>query len=324
MIITIQPTADPKKVKRTLVELGVWADEHVADGRVVLTTNAHSTNIDAKVIEAIEGVASVATKKSPHPLLDAQPRTIEIGAHKIGVDAPRTVIAGPCSVESEDSVRRIAGQLAPLGVSFLRGGAFKPRTSPYAFRGHGDEALRWLARAAHDHGMGLITELMSEYKRDEVAEFADLIQIGSRNMHNYALLEHAAGAKKPIFLKRGMSATVEEWLSSAEYCLMHGAPAVVFCERGIRSFDPSTRNLVDLGAVALVSHVYGQPVIVDPSHGTGRKDLVEPLARAALAAGAHGVMVEAHDRPSDALSDGPQAVSIDTIAAIAAYAKDAP
>ncbi|MEQ8273658.1 MAG: 3-deoxy-7-phosphoheptulonate synthase [Deltaproteobacteria bacterium] len=324
MIITIQPTADPKKVKRTLVELGVWADEHVADGRVVLTTSAHSTNIDAKVIESIEGVASVATKKSPHPLLDAQPRTIEIGAHKIGVDAPRTVIAGPCSVESEDSVRRIAGQLAPLGVSFLRGGAFKPRTSPYAFRGHGDEALRWLARAAHDHGMGLITELMSEYKRDEVAEFADLIQIGSRNMHNYALLEHAAGAKKPIFLKRGMSATVEEWLSSAEYCLMHGAPAVVFCERGIRSFDPSTRNLVDLGAVALVSHVYGQPVIVDPSHGTGRKDLVEPLARAALAAGAHGVMVEAHDRPSDALSDGPQAVSIDTIAAIAAYAKDAP
>jgi 3-deoxy-7-phosphoheptulonate synthase len=324
VIITIQPTADPKKVKRTLVELGVWADEHVADGRVVLTTSAHSTNIDAKVIESIEGVASVATKKSPHPLLDAQPRTIEIGAHKIGVDAPRTVIAGPCSVESEDSVRRIAGQLAPLGVSFLRGGAFKPRTSPYAFRGHGDEALRWLARAAHDHGMGLITELMSEYKRDEVAEFADLIQIGSRNMHNYALLEHAAGAKKPIFLKRGMSATVEEWLSSAEYCLMHGAPAVVFCERGIRSFDPSTRNLVDLGAVALVSHVYGQPVIVDPSHGTGRKDLVEPLARAALAAGAHGVMVEAHDRPSDALSDGPQAVSIDTIAAIAAYAKDAP
>ncbi len=324
MIIDIHPTADPKKVKQALVELGVWADEHVADGRVVLSTNAHSTNIDVKVLEAIEGVASVATKKSPHPLLDAQPRTIEIGAHKIGVDAPRTVIAGPCSVESEDSVRRIAGQLAPLGVSFLRGGAFKPRTSPYAFRGHGDEALRWLARAAHDHGMGLITELMSEYKRDEVAEFADLIQIGSRNMHNYALLEHAAGAKKPIFLKRGMSATVEEWLSSAEYCLMHGAPAVVFCERGIRSFDPSTRNLVDLGAVALVSHVYGQPVVVDPSHGAGRKDLVEPLARAALAAGAHGVMVEAHDRPADALSDGPQAVSIDTIAAIAAYAKDAP
>lgn len=324
MIITLNDNADPKRTKRALVELGLWVEEMFDSERVQFEISAHSRAVDPETIRKIEGIASVATPKSPHPLLDAQPRIVEVGPHAIGVGAPRTVIAGPCSVESEDSVRRIAGQLAPLGVSFLRGGAFKPRTSPYAFRGHGEQALRWLARAAKEHGLGLITELMSERMRDEVAEFADLIQIGSRNMHNYALLEHAAGAKKPIFLKRGMSATVEEWLASAEYCLMHGAPAVVFCERGIRSFDPTTRNLVDLGAVALVAHVYRQPVIVDPSHGTGRRDLVEPLARAAIAAGAHGVMVETHDRPSDALSDGPQAVSIDTIAAIAAYAKDAP
>lgn len=323
MIVTVQQQADPRRVRDALVERGLWVERLESGDRVQFVIGQHSTPVSAEELRSIEGVELVTASKSPHPLVDAQPKVVRVGDHAIGVAEKPAVIAGPCSVESEDAVRRIAAKIAPTGVAFLRGGAFKPRTSPYAFRGHGEEALRWLSRAARENGMGLITELMSEQMRDEVAEFTDLIQIGSRNMHNYALLEHAAGAKKPIFLKRGMAATVEEWLASGEYCLLHGAPAVVFCERGIRSFDPTTRNLVDLGAVALLANVHRQPVVVDPSHGTGRRDLVEALCRASIAAGAHGVMVETHDRPADALSDGPQAVSIETLAAIAAYAKDA-
>jgi 3-deoxy-7-phosphoheptulonate synthase len=220
------------------------------------------------------------------------------------------LMCGPCSVESQEQVSVIAAHLARLGVAFLRGGAFKPRTSPYAFQGHGAEALVWLRRAADAHRMQVVTEALAEADASIVAEHADVVQIGSRNMQNYALLKAVGRTQKPVLLKRGMAATLEEWLQAGEYLLAGGAPGVIFCERGIRGFDPSTRNLLDLGAVALLAHVHRLPVIVDPSHGVGRRDLVAPLAAAALAAGAAGVMIETHDDPAHALSDGPQAVPL--------------
>jgi 3-deoxy-7-phosphoheptulonate synthase len=253
-------------------------------------------------------VQQVVAPASAHPRVDAQPTIVDIAGVPVGRGADPVLMSGPCAVESQERIERIAARLAPQGVRFLRGGAYKPRTSPYAFQGHGEVALQWLRRAADAHGMRVVTEVMGESEVPLVAEYADLLQIGSRNMSNYALLKAAGRAGKPALLKRSMSATVSEWLQAGEYLLVHGASAVLFCERGIRGFDESTRNLLDLGAVALLAHAHGLPVIVDPSHATGRRDLVLPLARAALHAGAAGVMIETHDDPGRALSDGPQAL----------------
>jgi 3-deoxy-7-phosphoheptulonate synthase len=225
-------------------------------------------------------------------------------------------MCGPCSVESEGHARDVAAGVAALGAAFLRGGAFKPRTSPYAFQGVGPAGLAWLRRAADAHGLKVVTEALGEADVPAVAEHADMIQVGSRNMHNYALLKAIGRTGRPVLLKRGMAATVEEWLLSGEYLLLSGASGVVFCERGIRSFDPATRNLLDLGAVALLSHALRLPVVVDPSHAAGRRDLILPMARAALAAGAAGVMIETHDDPARALSDGPQALRLAELAAV--------
>ncbi len=225
-------------------------------------------------------------------------------------------MCGPCAVESERHVFTLAERLAALGVAFLRGGAFKPRTSPYAFQGHGEPALGWMRRAADATGMKVVTEALAEADVEVVAEHADLVQVGSRNMHNYALLKAIGRTGRPVLLKRGMAATLDEWLHAGEYLLAGGAAGVVFCERGIRSFDDSTRNLLDLGAVALLAHVYRLPVIVDPSHGAGRRDLVLPLGRASLAAGAAGLMIESHDDPARALSDGPQAIPLAELPAL--------
>jgi 3-deoxy-7-phosphoheptulonate synthase len=219
-------------------------------------------------------------------------------------------------MESEAQAFSIAAALAPLGVAFLRGGAYKPRSSPYSFQGHGEPALDWLRRAADAHGMKVVTEALAEADVDLVAAHADLVQVGSRNMHNYALLKAIGRTGRPALLKRGMAATIDEWLHAGEYLLAGGASGVVFCERGIRSFDDSTRNLLDLGAVALLAHVHRLPVIVDPSHGAGRRDLVLPLGRAALAAGAAGLMIESHDDPPRALSDGPQAIPLGELPAL--------
>ena len=308
MIVTVQENADVRKVKSALAGLGLWVERFDGDNVTQFVVGPSSAVVVADEIRAISGVRSVAEGGVGHPKVDAMPRVVQAGPHRLGAGLAPVVMAGPCSVESEDHVRRLAADLADRGVQFLRGGAFKPRTSPYSFQGHGENALGWLRKAANEQGMALVTECMGEAERHLVAEHADLIQIGSRNMHNYSLLKSVADTGRPIFLKRGMAATMQEWLLAAEYCLAHGAPAVVFCERGIRSFDPSTRFLLDLSAVAQLSHVHQLPVVVDPSHGTGRRDLIPPLVRAALAAGAHGVMVETHADPGSALSDGPQAL----------------
>ncbi len=318
MIISLTDKANPEQVKRELIARGLWIADVLRDaaGQVrQFSIAAHSSAQGAGELEAIEGVAHVTTGKTDHPLVDKQGPVVTVAGVTIGAGAP-VWMCGPCSVESEDQVKRAADRLGALGVPFLRGGAFKPRTSPYAFQGHGRVALGWMRKAADLAGMRVVTEALSESDVGAVAEHADMLQVGSRNMHNYALLKAIGATKRPVLLKRGMAATVEEWLLSGEYLLSAGASQVVFCERGIRSFDDVTRNLLDLGAVALLSHVYRAPVIVDPSHGTGRRDLLLPMSRAAIAAGAAGLMIETHDAPGDAKSDGPQAVPLDQIGAL--------
>jgi 3-deoxy-7-phosphoheptulonate synthase len=276
-----------------------------------------SSRVDASALMAIDGVAMVARESSPHPLVDDHGPAVDVGGESIGGGTP-VLMAGPCSVESEEQIHVVAAHLAELGVGFLRGGAFKTRTSPYAFQGHGERALRWMREAADSTGMKVVTEILSVDQADRLGRHADLIQIGSRNMQNSVLLAAAAAQGRPILLKRGMASTIEEWLLAGEYCLVSGATGVVFCERGIWSFDASTRNLLDLGAVALLAGVHGLPVIVDPSHATGRRDLLIPLSRAAMAAGAAGVMVETHPDPGSAMSDASQALPLDECAELAA------
>ena len=315
MIVSLTHDARPDDVKRELVGRGLWIAEVLRDasGRVrQFSIAACSTAQALDEIASIPGVEGVTTARSDHPLVDKQGPVVTVAGVAIGAGAPAWM-CGPCSIETEDQVRRTADRLGALGVPFLRGGAFKPRTSPYAFQGHGRAALGWMRKAADLAGMRVVTEALSEADVGAVAEHADMVQVGSRNMHNYALLKAIGATKRPVLLKRGMAATVEEWLLAGEYLLSAGASHVVFCERGIRSFDDQTRNLLDLGAVALLAHVHRAPVIVDPSHGTGRRDLILPMGRAALAAGAAGLMIETHDAPGDAKSDGPQAVPLDRI-----------
>ena len=321
MVITLVEGADARVVQGELAARGLWVQRLDGGSQVHFAVEAHSAAIDRAALLDVHGVHSVSAAASAHPRLDAQPAAVRVGDTLIGPGAPRVVMGGPCSVESPAQIDEIAGRLAALGVRFLRGGAFKPRTSPYAFQGHGAEALGWLRKAADHHHMQVVTEAMGAEDVSLVAEHTDLIQIGSRNMHNYALLRTIARTGRPTLLKRGMAATVEEWLQAGEYLLVHGAASVIFCERGVRGFDPATRNLLDLGAVALLAHVYRVPVMVDPSHATGRRDLILPLARAALAAGAAGLLVETHHDPAAALSDGPQALPPEALAGIIAAAK---
>lgn len=319
MIVTVRPGADPEGVRRALTAQGLWvARFEGTDGRTAFVVKASSGEAGDAALLAIDGVESVSRPRSAHPLVDAQPAAVNVGPLTLGRGAAPVMMAGPCSVESEEQIHATAARLARAGAGVLRGGAFKPRSSPYEFQGHGLPALSWLSAAARAHGLRVVSEALSEVTVDAVAEVADLVQVGSRNMHNTALLRAIGRTRRPVLLKRGMSATVDEWLLAGEYLLVNGASAVVFCERGIRSFDDSTRNLLDLGAVALLAHVYHQPVMVDPSHALGRRDLIEPLSRAALAAGAAGLLLEVHDDPGCALSDGAQALSAAEFAALVA------
>ncbi len=308
MLITLHKSAELAHVRSELVALGLWVEVLYGEAGIVhLRVLPHSRQVAAETVLGVNGVADVACARSPHPLLDEQDASLRIAGVEFG-EAP-VLIAGPCAVESPEQIAKVAARVARAGGSFLRGGAFKPRSSPYSFQGHGAEALAWMREAADEHGLRVVTEAPSVESVAAVAEAAELIQIGSRNMHNQALLAAAGSAGRPVLLKRGMAATVEEWLAAAEACLLHGAPSVILCERGVRGFDPRTRNLLDVGAIALLSEVYGLPVIADPSHGCGRRDLVGPLAGAALAAGAAGLILETHDAAGEALSDGPQALS---------------
>ena len=220
------------------------------------------------------------------------------------------VCAGPCSVESREQVETTADAVALAGANLLRGGAFKPRTSPYAFQGLGEEGLKYMRDAADRTGLAVVTEVLDTRDVDLVARYADVLQIGARNMQNFGLLREVGAARKPVLLKRGLSATIEEWLMAAEYVYGAGSHDIVLCERGIRSFDSHTRNLLDLAAVPVLLALTHLPVIVDPSHGTGVRNLVLPMSLAAIAAGADGLLVEVHPNPAAAFSDGPQSLTL--------------
>lgn len=257
----------------------------------------------AKVAIAASAPYKLASRNSrPDGTIIEAGRGVAFGGTEV------VVIAGPCSVESPEQIQTVADAVSRAGARVLRGGVFKPRTSPYSFQGLGEKALPWLREAADRHGMLVVSEVMDHNKIGLVMDFADILQVGARNMQNFDLLKALGGINTPVVLKRGPSATIEEWLLAAEYILQGGNQSVILCERGIRTFEDSTRNTLDLAAIPVVKLLSHLPIIVDPSHATGRRDNVPAMARAAVAAGADGIMVEVHNDPDHALSDGPQSL----------------
>ena len=268
--------------------------------------------LDPRIFEVLPGVKQAIPVTKSYKLAGRDFKhgdtAVEI-APGLSIGAGRFVVmAGPCAVESREQTLRIARAVKAGGAHVMRGGAFKPRTSPYAFQGLGEEGLKILAEARDETGLPVVSEALDPTSLELVYKYADIVQIGARNMQNFALLKEAGRLDKPVLLKRGLSATIDEWLQSAEYLLAEGNPRVILCERGIRTFSSHTRNTLDLNAVPVAQKLSHLPVLVDPSHGTGLRDKVAPLARASAAVGAHGVIIEVHDRPKEALCDGPQAL----------------
>jgi 3-deoxy-7-phosphoheptulonate synthase len=314
MIIVVRPNATEAQIQHILdrvQELGFKSHYSRGEHRTVIGVIGDDRLPQTETLSAIDGVEQVVRILKPFKLAGRELRPddtiVRVGPVKIGGGSV-ALIAGPCAVEDLDSLRRIAARVREAGANMLRGGAFKPRTSPYSFQGLGIEGLRMLRQVGDEFAMPVVTEVMNVRQIGIVCEFADMLQIGARNMQNFDLLREVGQAKKPVLLKRGMSATVKDLLMSAEYVLASGNPDVVLCERGVRSFEDSTRNTLDLSAVPNVKAQSHLPIIVDPSHATGRADLVPSMARAAIAAGADGVIVEVHDCPERALSDGAQAL----------------
>lgn len=254
--------------------------------------------------------------RKPYQLVsrDWKPENTVFEVNGVKIGESLMMIAGPCAIENEEQIFTISEYLSKSGVRFLRGGAYKPRTSPYSFQGLKTEGLVMMRQAADRHGLAVVTEIMSIDKLDELCDYADILQVGTRNMQNYPLLRALGKINKPVLLKRGMSSTVEEWLLAAEYILAGGNSRIILCERGIRTFENATRNTLDLSAVALVKQLSHLPVIVDPSQATGVRELVAPMSLAAIAAGADGLIIEVHNQPEEALSDGEQSLYLDQFA----------
>ncbi|HEY3174667.1 MAG TPA: 3-deoxy-7-phosphoheptulonate synthase [Candidatus Polarisedimenticolia bacterium] len=279
--------------------------------RTAIGITGNQGPLDPAEFEVLPGVIQAIAVTQPFKLVSREVKhedtVITAGGRTIG-PGRFVVIAGPCAVESLAQTLAVAHRVKQAGAHFLRGGAFKPRTSPYAFQGLGEEGLKILARAREETGLPVVTEALDTETVDMVAEYADVIQIGARNMQNFSLLKRIGRTRRPVMLKRGMSATIDELLMSAEYIAAEGNYQIFLCERGVRTFSNHTRNTLDLSAVPAVKKLSHLPMFVDPSHGTGKRDKVAPLARAAAAVGADGIMVEVHDQPDRALSDGPQAL----------------
>ena len=318
MIIVMKPQAKKKSINsvvRVIEDNGLKA--HLSQGEEVTIigvigdkTKLMNRNID--LMDDVDRIIMVSesyklASKAFHP----EPTRVKVGNCEIGPDT-LTVMAGPCAVESEKQLLTIAEEVKKDGAHLLRGGAFKPRTSPYSFQGLGEEGLRLLKKAHDETGLSTITEVTDEAALDMALKYVDMVQIGARNMQNFQLLKAVGNTKVPVLLKRGMSATIDEWLNAAEYILSEGNENVVLCERGIRTFETETRNTLDLSAVAVVKTKSHLPIIVDPSHASGVWNYVPPLARAAIAVGADGIEVEVHNCPEKALSDGGQSLKFDT------------
>src|SRR6266849_2532974 len=322
MIIVLRPDSTEEQIQHIearIRELGF--KPHVSRGeiRTIIGVIGDENKLQAEPLSAIPGVEQVLAILKPFKLASrefhAHDTVVKVGKLRIG-GGSLAMIAGPCAIESAEILDTIAGQVKKAGANLLRGGAFKPRTSPYSFQGLGEEGLKILRRVGYKHDMPVVTEVMDPRQIDLVARYADMFQIGARNMQNFDLLKEIGQTRRPVLLKRGMSATVKDLLMSAEYILAEGNRDVVLCERGVRSFEDSTRNMLDLAAVPNLKGQTHLPVIVDPSHATGRPDLIPAMARAAVAAGADGVHIEVHSCPEKALSDGPQALLPDKYAAL--------
>jgi 3-deoxy-7-phosphoheptulonate synthase len=314
MIVIMSRQASPDQtaaVQRRLTGMDLRVQTSCQDGQCIFLALGDHTP-DAQVVEAMPGVERTLPVLRPYTLVSREIRpegtVVWAAGHPIGGQAI-TVIAGPCSVESEGQLLAAAQAVQAAGVHFLRGGAYKPRSSPYSFQGMGWQGLQLLQTAKQATGLGIVTEVLDPRQIDRVGAVADILQVGSRNMHNYELLKALGQTRLPVLLKRGMAATIEEWLLAAEYIVAAGNPNVILCERGIRTFETYTRNTLDLAAVPLVKRLSHLPVLVDPSHGSGKWRLVGPLSRAAVAAGADGLLIEVHPQPDQALCDGEQSLS---------------
>jgi 3-deoxy-7-phosphoheptulonate synthase len=310
----MKPDATQKQIEEVLSlirDLGFNPHPMPGATRTAIGITGNQGAIDSGHFENLPGVAEAIRVSKPYKLvsrdLKHEDTVIRIGEAEVGGPEP-VIIAGPCAIESLDQTMEIAEIVASCGVPFFRGGAFKPRTSPYTFQGLGEEGLKILAQVRERFGMKIVTEVLDTETANMVEEYADVIQVGARNMQNFSLLRRVGQAQKPVMLKRGMSATLEEFLLAAEYIMAEGNYNVMMCERGVRTFADHTRNTLDLSIVPAVQNRSHLPIIVDPSHGTGKRHKVIPLARAAIAVGADGIMVEVHNHPERALSDGPQAL----------------
>jgi 3-deoxy-7-phosphoheptulonate synthase len=312
--VVMKELANDEQVQRViaqLVEMGF--DVHRSTGalRTVIGAVGGNRAFDPRLVEVLDGVQEVLRITEPYKLASRTFRphntVVTIGDVRIGGDEV-VVMAGPCSAETEEQVEASAAAVKNAGAKVFRGGAFKPRSSPYSFQGLGEEGLRLLRSAADRHNLKLVSEVMDVSQIDVVERYSHILQVGARNMQNFTLLRELGRTRTPVLLKRGISATIEEWLLSAEYILSGGNMSVMLCERGIRTFESYTRNTLDISAIPVVQQLSHLPVLVDPSHGTGRRDKVTPMARAAVAAGADGLIIEVHHDPDHALSDGAQSL----------------
>lgn len=325
MIVVLQPGTSSEKVEQIYQQLCSWnikpekitGKQKVVIGLVGDTAGLNTQEIQ-KLSPFIEQVMRINQpfKRASLEFRNGEPSEVVVptpnGAVTFGQNHPLVIVAGPCSVENEEMIVQTARLVKAAGAKFLRGGAYKPRTSPYAFQGHGESALTLLALAREATGLGIVTELMDTADLQKVAEVADIIQIGARNMQNFSLLKQVGAISKPVLLKRGMSATIEDWLMAAEYILAAGNPNVILCERGIRTFDRQyARNTLDLSAIPVLRTLTHLPIMVDPSHGTGWAKYVPAMAKASIAAGADSLMIEVHPNPAKALSDGPQSLTLE-------------
>jgi 3-deoxy-7-phosphoheptulonate synthase len=314
MLVVMQEGASESQIEKVidrLVAMGFTVHRSTGVRHTVLGGVGPVDEFEPADFEVLEGVKECHRIVSPYKLASRHFRpagsTVRVGNVEIGA-AKIVVMAGPCSVENEGQINRVAEEVAAAGATVLRGGAFKPRTSPYSFQGLGEQGLRLMREAANRHGLLVVSEVMDVAQIPLLAEYADILQVGARNMQNFNLLRELGDRRKPVLLKRGISATIEELLLSAEYILAGGNYDVILCERGIRTFEGYTRNTMDISAIPVVKKLSHLPMIADPSHGTGRRDKVLPMARAAVAAGADGLIIEVHDNPDKALSDGAQSL----------------
>ncbi len=314
MVVVVQKDASEVQIKDILKHLedyGFKTHVSVGEMRTIIGAIGVQPDFDIRKVKILEGVADVYRITDPFKLASRnfkkEDSIIDIKGCKIGGNNI-VLIAGPCSIESEEQIFRLAEIVSRSGAKILRGGAFKPRSSPYSFQGLGEEGLKLIRKAADEFGLIVITEVLQIGQIDLISKYADILQVGARNMQNFSLLKELGQSNIPVLLKRGLSATIEEWLMSAEYLLSSNNKNVFLCERGIRTFETYTRNTFDLSAIPVVHEKSHLPVIADPSHATGLRKQVPPMARAAIAAGADGLMIEIHDDPENALSDGPQAL----------------